>query len=79
MAQGFRPSNGGCLGKGIYVAASNKAFLLPVSSAGDWGHVGLCGSFHKLGVQFVGVLMIRVLLFDVYVRAPDFWKLPCRA
>ena len=34
--------------------------------------------FYKLwGVRFVGVLMMRALLFGVFLRAPDFWKLPC--
>ena len=30
----------------------------------------------NLGVQFVGVLMMRPLLFGVYIRVPDSWKLP---
>ena len=35
-------------------------------------YCGLC----KLGVLFVGVLIIRALLLGVYVTAPDFWKPP---
>ena len=49
------------------------------SSAGQWGlflNEVLFGCFHKLGVLFVGVLIARALLFGVYSRAPDFWKLP---
>ena len=34
------------------------------------------GSFYKLGVVFVGVLIIRALLCGVQIGAPDFWKLP---
>ena len=32
---------------------------------------------NKLGVHFVGVLITRALLLEVYLRALDFWKLPC--
>ena len=28
------------------------------------------------GIPFMGVLIIRVLLFGVYIGAPDLWKLP---
>ena len=28
------------------------------------------------GGLFLGVLRIRALLFWIYIRAPDFWKLP---
>ena len=31
---------------------------------------------HKLGVFFLGILVIRALLFEVYIGAPDIWKLP---
>ena len=34
------------------------------------------GCVYKLRVVFVGVLIIRALLFGVYSRAPGFWKLP---
>ena len=34
------------------------------------------GCFHNLGVLVVGVLAKRAPLFGVYVRAPEFWKLP---
>ena len=35
------------------------------------------GCFYNLGVLLVGVLIVRaLLLFGVYDRAPDFWKLP---
>ena len=27
-------------------------------------------------VSFLGVFVIRALVFEVYTRAPDFWKLP---
>ena len=37
----------------------------------------LCGCFCKLDVLFVGVLMIRTLLFGVSIRALDFWKPSC--
>ena len=30
----------------------------------------------QVGVLFVGVLLIRALLFGVYTGAPDCWKLP---
>ena len=33
------------------------------------------GCFYKLGVPFVGVLVIRALLFGIYAGAPSFWKL----
>ena len=37
----------------------------------------LCGWFSKLEGPFVtGVLIMRVRLFGVYIRASDFWKLP---
>ena len=36
------------------------------------------GSFYKLGALFMGILSIGALLFGVYDRAPDFWKLPHR-
>ena len=32
------------------------------------------GCFFKLGVLFVGVLIIRALLFGVYMGTPDFCK-----
>ena len=35
--------------------------------------------FCKLGVRFVGVFVRRALLFGVYMRAHDFWKLLLRA
>ena len=31
------------------------------------------GCFHKLGVLFLGVLLIRALLSSIYIRAPDFF------
>ena len=34
------------------------------------------GTFCKLVVLFVGVLIVRALLFGVYTRALDFGKLP---
>ena len=37
-----------------------------------------CTCFGKLGLLFVGVLLIRALLFVVSIRAPDFWKLQDR-
>ena len=30
----------------------------------------------KGGVFWVGVIRVRALTFGVYIRAPDFWKLP---
>ena len=33
------------------------------------------GCFYRLGVLFVGVLMIRPVAFGVCIQAPDFWKL----
>ena len=36
----------------------------------------LYGCFCKLGVLLIGVLIIRALLVEVYIKAPDFWKLP---
>ena len=38
--------------------------------------IGTYGYFYELGVLFVGVLIIRALLFEVYITAPCFWKLP---
>ena len=35
----------------------------------------ICGSFRKLGVRFLGVLIIRILLY--YNKVPYFPKLPC--
>ena len=32
--------------------------------------------FQKVVVPFVGVLIIRALLVGVYIRVPDFGKLP---
>ena len=32
--------------------------------------------FCKLRVLFVGVLVIRAVLFGVDIGAPDFWKIP---
>ena len=39
-------------------------------------NVDSCACFCQLGVRFVGVLVIRALLFGVYIKAPAFWKLP---
>ena len=36
----------------------------------------LDGSFQKLGVPFVGVLIIRILLLGCYIRIPYFRQLP---
>ena len=36
----------------------------------------LLGGFYKLGVPFKGVLTIRALLCGVYIRVPEFGKLP---
>ena len=36
------------------------------------------GSFYKLEVLLVGVLVWYALPFWVCVQVPDFWKLPCR-
>ena len=36
-----------------------------------------CGCFYKLRVLFVGVLIMRAVLFGLYIGAPDFWKLLC--
>ena len=36
------------------------------------------GCFYKLGVHFLGVPIVRALLFGVYIGAPDFWKLPSK-
>ena len=30
----------------------------------------------KAGVLFVGVLVVRALLFGLHIEAPDFWNLP---
>ena len=32
--------------------------------------------FLLIGILFVGVVRISALLFRVYSKAPDFWKLP---
>ena len=37
---------------------------------------GLLGCFYKLGVLSIGVLVIRALLFRVYIGGPEFGKLP---
>ena len=34
------------------------------------------GSFCKMGVRFLGILMVKALFWGVYKGAPDFWKLP---
>ena len=31
---------------------------------------------HKVGVHFLGVLMVRVVLVGVYMRALECWKIP---
>ena len=36
----------------------------------------LYGCFQKLSVLVVGVLITRALLFGVFIRAPNFGKLP---
>ena len=36
-----------------------------------------CGCFYKFRILFVGLPVIRALLFWVYSRAPCSWKLPC--
>ena len=36
-----------------------------------------CGCFYELGVLFVSVLKTRALLFGIYTKAPESWKLPC--
>ena len=35
------------------------------------------GCFCKLGVLILAVLTTRALLFEVCIRAADFWKHPC--
>ena len=35
-----------------------------------------CGCSRKFGVHVVAVLVIRAILFEIYTRALDFWKLP---
>ena len=45
------------------------------------GFFGTCDGTQKLHIEgfFVGVLVMRVLLFAIYVRAPDiFLTLPCK-
>ena len=37
-----------------------------------------CGSFRKLGVPYLGVLILRILLFRYYIRVPYSRKLPSR-
>ena len=37
----------------------------------------MCGRSRKVFVLFMGVLIVRALLFEV--RAPDFWKLSLMA
>ena len=53
---------------------------------GDFGILGTWRSsvlvrlfFHKLGVLFMGALIMRTLLFGVYIGALDFRKLPSLA
>ena len=36
------------------------------------------GSFRKLGVPYLGVLIIRILLLGYYIRVPFYRKLPYR-
>ena len=54
-----------------------KIIYLPQLMLGGWvrckgrSH----GCFCKLGILFVGVLIIRALLLLPYIRAPDDWKL----
>ena len=50
--------------------------------ATDWSHLGPPPIQHTAvsinwGVLFLSVLVIRDLLFGVYIRDPDVWKLPC--
>ena len=48
------------------------------ASHGVWDHLVLPRDVVvsiKFGVRFVGVLVIRALLFGVCIRAPDSWKL----
>ena len=35
------------------------------------------GCFYELGILLSGVLIIIGLLLGVFIRAPNFWKLPC--
>ena len=37
--------------------------------------IGMAVSVNR-GSPLVGVLIMRALLFGVYLRAPDFWKTP---
>ena len=34
------------------------------------------GSFREFGVPYLGVVIIRILLFRVLIRVSYFWKLP---
>ena len=34
------------------------------------------GCVCQLGLLFVGLLVLRALLFGVYIRVPDFWQIP---
>ena len=34
------------------------------------------GCFYKLGTHFLGGLLTRALQVWVFIKAPDFWKLP---
>ena len=59
--------------------------LLLFFPRGAWGSrssldgvVCACGCFRKLRVHFLGVLILRFLLFGVYVGAPDCCKFPCK-
>ena len=36
------------------------------------------GCFYELGVQVLGVLVLRALIFGVYTTAPDFRTLPLK-
>ena len=44
------------------------------AAAGELPHA----CFRNLQAFLLGVLLRAALLFGVYIRAPDFWKLPCQ-
>ena len=47
--------------------------VLEVPGASKHQHMAVSGSW---GLLLVGALMMRALLFGVYVRVPDFWETP---
>ena len=58
----------------VIVPVLNEVLLLQIPGGKDcWIPIWL---FYQLGILLTGVLVVRALLFGVYIKAPDFWKLP---